>query len=130
MRIAFTIVLAGLIAGVTGTGALAGEQPSSSHQERYQFCMVESGLNCHEKFYGGDLPRARFQELGGLRPKVRLCVKDPKGTRRFKRRRPSKRFDIMFWSINPRVVGKHVTTWRVKGKVVGRWRWRFLPEPE
>jgi hypothetical protein len=26
--------------------------------------------------------------------------------------------------------GLQLTTWQVKGKVVGRWRWRVVPEPE
>jgi hypothetical protein len=32
--------------------------------------------------------------------------------------------------IKYRTGGAHVTTWRVSGKVVARWHWRLVPEPE
>jgi hypothetical protein len=110
--------------------AAAGDQPSSSHDERFQFCMVESGPRCRERFVAGDLPYARFQDLSGRRTRVRVCVRDRQGRRCWRSKRPAKRYGFVTQRILYRTTGRHLTTWTVGGKVVGRWRWRVVPELE
>ena len=111
--------------GLVALGAAAA--PASA--ARYHGCMAESS-GCQHRFVAGDLPIARFQDASGRRTRVRVCVRDSEGTRCWRSRRPRKRFGFVTQIIKYRTGGAHVTTWRVRGKVVARWHWRLVPEPE
>jgi hypothetical protein len=120
--------LVALLVVLAAASAAAADGPGSSHHGRYRFCMAGSS-GCGHRFVGGDLPAARFEDRSGRRPRVRVCVRDRRGTRCLRARRPG-RSGVLAQSIAYRMVGPHVTTWRVRGEVVGRWRWRVVPEPE
>jgi hypothetical protein len=124
-------VLTGLLLALAAAEPAAAQvQPGSSHQERFGFCMSRGEFNCMRRVVEGDIPYAAFQDLSGRRTRVRVCVKDREGRRCWPRKRAAKAYDIIEVPILYRTTGKHLTTWRVKGKVVGRWRWRVRPEPE
>jgi hypothetical protein len=128
-----TGALAGLLAALAGlaagTPAAAAAEPGTSHGGRYRFCMLESS-GCSHRFVGGDLPSARFEDRSGARPRVQVCVRDRRGRRCWPAQRPRRPRAAVARHILYRTTGAHVTTWLVSGKVVGRWRWRVVPESE
>jgi hypothetical protein len=108
--------------------SLVAAQPAAAHeQKRFRTCMSKGGFTCAKRIEEGDIPYAAFKDRSGKRPRVRVCVKDREGRRCWPRRR-AKSGEILYEPILYRNTGKHVTTWRVNGKVVGRWRWRVVPE--
>jgi hypothetical protein len=118
-----------LIAVTVLAVSLVAAQPAAA-QKRFRTCMSKGGFSCAKRIEEGDIPYASFKDRSGKRPRVRVCVKDREGRRCWPRRRPAKSGAILYEPILYRTTGKHVTTWRVNGKVVGRWRWRVVPESE
>ena len=76
----------------------------------------------------GDIPYASFKDRRGRRPQVRVCVRDRDGRYCLPRQRPARRYGVLIQPVLYKNTGPQLTTWRVKGKVVGRWRWRVVPE--
>jgi hypothetical protein len=95
--------------------------------QRYQACMLV-GVACGRRVEEGDIPFARFRDRSGRRPRVRVCVRDRDGRYCLPRRRPPRRNGVLLQPVLYKNTGRQVTTWRVGGKVVGRWRWRVVPE--
>jgi hypothetical protein len=110
--------------------AAARVETGASDQPRFRACMGSGAFNCMRRVIEGDIPYATFQDRSGKRPRVRVCVRDREGRRCWPRQRPARRDGVVQIPILYRTTGKHVTTWRVKGKVVRRWHWRVKPEPE
>jgi hypothetical protein len=111
--------------------SIAVAQPAAAEaQKRFRTCMSKGGFTCAKHIEEGDIPYASFKDRRGKRPWVRVCVKDREGRRCWPRRRAPKGGKILYEPILYRTIGRHVTTWRVKGKVVGLWRWRVVSEPE
>jgi hypothetical protein len=108
---------------------VAAQPASAEAQKRFRTCMSKGGFTCAKRIVEGDIPYASFKDRSGKRPWVRVCVKDREGRRCWPRRR-ARSGAILYEPILYRTIGRHVTTWRVKGKVVGRWRWRVVSEPE
>ena len=111
--------------------APAGGDSSSARAEsqRYQACM-RVGTDCGRRVVEGDIPYASFKDRSGRRPKVRVCVRDRDGRYCLPRRRPPLRGGVLYQPVLYKNTGRQLTTWRVDGKIVGRWRWRVVPEPE
>ena len=61
---------------------------------------------------------------------MRVCVRDRDGRYCLPRRRPARRYGVLYQPVLYKNTGRQLTTWRVNGKIVGRWRWRVVPEPE
>jgi hypothetical protein len=78
----------------------------------------------------GDIPYASFKDRSGRRPLVRVCVRDRDGRYCLPRQRPARRYGLLYQPVLYKNTGPQLATWRVKGKVVGRWRWRVVPESE
>ena len=109
--------------------APAGGVAASDHLDakRYRTCMhVASGCGRHVE--EGDIPYARFRDRSGNRPRVRVCVRDRDGRYCLPRRRAPRSKGVLYQPVLYKNTGKQLTTWHVKGKVVGRWRWRVVPE--
>jgi hypothetical protein len=94
---------------------------------RYHTCM-RVGTECGRRVEEGDIPYASFRDRSGARPRVRVCVRDRDGRYCLPRLRPARRRALLYQPVLYKNTGPQVTTWRVKGKVVGRWRWRVVPE--
>jgi hypothetical protein len=109
---------AGSAGGVTASDAVRAE--------RFETCM-QVGSQCGRRVEEGDIPYARFKDRSGRRPRVRVCVRDRDGRYCLPRRRP-RLGGVLFQPVLYKNTGIQVTTWRVKGRVVGRWRWRVVPE--
>jgi hypothetical protein len=109
---------------------IAASPATAGSQKRFRTCMSKGGFTCTKRVVEGDIPYASFKDRSGKRPRVRVCVKDREGRRCWPRRRPAKSGAILYEPILYRTTGRHVTTWRVNGNVVGRWRWKVVPEPE
>jgi hypothetical protein len=121
-------VVATLVFAFTAPAALAnGPSASDAVQpQRFQTCMWVSG-GCGSRVEEGDIPFARLRDRSGRRPLVRVCVRDRDGRYCLTRRRPAPN-GVLFQPVLYKNTGRQVTTWRVKGRVVGRWRWRVVPE--
>jgi hypothetical protein len=59
---------------------------------------------------------------------LRVCLRDRDG--RSCQPRRARAHALLYQPVLYRNTGPQLTTWRVRGKVVGRWRWRVVPEPE
>jgi hypothetical protein len=107
----------------------AGGAAATDHLrgERYQTCM-RVGNDCGRRVEEGDIPFASFKDRGGGRPRVRVCVRDRDGRYCLPRRRPPRRNAVLTQPVLYKNTGAQLTTWSVNGKVVGRWRWRVVPE--
>jgi hypothetical protein len=111
--------------------AAAGGAPASDRSQagRYHTC-IRVGSDCGRRVVEGDIPYASFKDRSGRRPRVRVCVRDRDGRYCLPRRRPARRHGVLSQPVLYKNTGPQLTTWRVKGKVVGRWRWRVVAEPE
>jgi hypothetical protein len=113
--------------------ALAGGAPPATagaehlQAKRYHTCM-RVGTECSRRVEEGDIPYASFKDRSGRRPRVRVCVRDRDGRYCLRRQRPPGRRAVLYQPVLYKNTGPQVTTWRVGGKVVGRWRWRVTPE--
>jgi hypothetical protein len=116
-----TLVLA-LAAPASGASASDALQP-----KRFQTCM-RVGSECSRRVEEGDVPFASFRDRSGRRPRVRVCVRDRDGRYCLTRRRPARPNSVLYQPVLYKNTGPQLTTWRVKGRVVGRWRWRVVPE--
>jgi hypothetical protein len=126
------VLRGGLILAAIGF-AVAAAAPAAharaadaTHAKRYQTCM-RVGNDCSRRVEEGDIPFASFKDRRGGRARVRVCVRDRDGRYCLPRRRPP-RTGLLYQPVLYKNTGVQVTTWRVKGKVVGRWRWRVTPE--
>jgi hypothetical protein len=117
------LALAGL---ASATGAPAEIERHAAHNARFQTCML-AGTGCSHRVEEGDIPYARLKDRRGERPRVRTCVRDTDGKYCLPRARPGAN-GRLFQPVLYRNTGRHKTTWRVSGKVVGRWRWRVQPK--
>jgi hypothetical protein len=108
----------------------AGAAPASDHltAKRYQTC-IRVGEDCGRRVEEGDIPYASFRDRSGQRPRVRVCVRDRDGRYCLPRQRVP-RNGVLYQPVLYKNTGRQLTTWHVNGKVVGRWRWRVVPEPE
>ena len=125
-RILATLVFALVAAAAPAGGVSASDQLDGP---RYQACM-RVGSDCGRRVEGGDIPYARFKDRTGRRPLVRVAVRDRDGRYCLRARRPARRSGVLFQPVLYKNAGRQVTTWRVNGKIVARWRWRVVPEPE
>jgi hypothetical protein len=123
--LAFAVVAAGPAAG----GVPAGNPLQATQGQRYQTCMRVGG-DCGRRVEEGDIPYASFKDRSGRRPRVRVCVRDRDGRYCLPRRRPARPDAVLYQPVLYKNTGLQRTTWRVKGKVVGSWRWRVVPESE
>ena len=127
------LILAGLaltLAAITvPAGAAGGEDARAGRVDRFGTCM-RVGTECGRLVYEGDIPYASFRDRSGRRPLVRVCVRDREGRYCLARRRPPRRHGLLLQNVLYRNTGRHLTTWRVNGEVVGRWRWRVAPESD
>jgi hypothetical protein len=89
---------------------------------------MQVGIECGRRVEEGDIPYARFKDRSGRRPRVRVCVRDRGGRYCLPRRRPARRYGFLYHPVLYKNTGRQLTTWHVKGKMVGRWRWRVVPE--
>jgi hypothetical protein len=124
-------ILATLAFALAAASAPAGGAPAGDHleAERYQTC-IRVGADCGRRVEEGDVPYASFRDRSGRRPRVRVCVRDRDGRYCLPRRRPGRRYGVLYQPVLYKNTGAQLTTWQVKGKVVGRWRWRVVPESE
>ncbi len=122
-------ILATLVFALTVAAAPAGGVAASDHRDakRFRTCM-QVGTGCGRHVEEGDIPYARFKDRSGNRPRVRVCVRDRDGRYCLPRRRPPRSNGVLYQPVLYKNTGRQLTTWRVKGKVVGRWRWRVVPE--
>jgi hypothetical protein len=112
----------------TPAGSAGGGSARDTHQaKRFQTCM-RVGSECGRRVEEGDIPYASFRDRSGRRPRVRVCVRDRDGRYCLARRRPARPYALLYQPVLYKNIGVQVTTWRVKGRVVGRWRWRVVPE--
>jgi hypothetical protein len=118
-----TLVFALTAPAAPANGALASD---ALQPKRFQTCMWVGG-DCGRRVEEGDIPFASLRDRSGRRPRVRVCVRDRDGRYCLARRRPAPN-GRLFQPVLYKNTGPHVTTWRVKGRVVGRWRWRVVPE--
>jgi hypothetical protein len=124
-----------IVATIVGAAALApapavGDRATDRlGAERYQTCM-RVGSACGRRVEEGDIPYASFKDRSGRRPRVRVCVRDRDGRYCLPRRRPARRNGVLYQPVLYKNTGRQLTTWHVKGKIVGRWRWRVVPEAE
>ena len=111
--------------------ASAAGAPASDRSKagRYHTC-IRVGSDCGRRVVEGDIPYASFKDRSGRRPRVRVCVRDRDGRYCLPRRRPARCHGVLFQPVLYKNTGPQLTTWRVNGKVVGRWRWRVVSEPE
>jgi hypothetical protein len=121
-----TLVFALAVAAAPAGGVSASDRLAG---QRYQSCM-QVGSDCGRRVVEGDIPYARFKDRSGRRPRVRVCVRDRDGRYCLRRQRPARGSGVLFQPVLYKNTGRQLTTWRVNGKVVGRWRWRVVPEPE
>jgi hypothetical protein len=126
-----SVVLA--LAAVAAGGAPAGDASTGASRveragDRFATCM-RVGTTCGRRVVEGDIPYASFRDRTGARPRVRVCVRDRDGRYCLPRRRPP-RGGLLLQPVLYKNTGPQLTTWRVKAKVVGRWRWRVTQEPE
>lgn len=121
--------LTAVVVSVAAAEPAAARAESDVSQPRFRACMGGGNFDCMRRVIEGDIPYAVFRDRSGRRPWVRVCVRDREGRRCWPRQRAGKRGFVRI-PILYRTTGKHVTTWRVKGEVVRRWRWRVKPEPE
>jgi hypothetical protein len=121
-------VVASLVIALTGPAVPANDASASDavQSKRFQTCMWV-GSGCGRRVEEGDIPFASLRDRSGRRPRVRVCVRDRNGHYCLARRRPAPN-GRLFQPVLYKTTGPHVTTWRVKGRVVGRWRWRVVPE--
>jgi hypothetical protein len=124
-----TLTFAAAAAGPPAAGAPAGDHLQASQGKRYQTC-IRVGGDCGRRVEEGDIPYASFKDRRGRRPRVRVCVRDRDGRYCLPVRRPARRYGVLYQPVLYKNTGPQRTTWRVKGKVVGRWRWRVVPESE
>jgi hypothetical protein len=124
-------LLGTLALALAATATPAGGVPASDHAraERYHTC-IRVGADCGRRVEEGDIPYASFKDRSGRRPRVRVCVRDRDGRYCLPRRRPARRHAVLYQPVLYKNTGPQLTTWRVKGNVVGRWRWRVVPESE
>jgi hypothetical protein len=124
-------ILATLVLALAVAVAPAGGVPASERAQakRYQTC-IRVGVACGRRVEEGDIPYASFKDRSGRRPRVRVCVRDRDGRYCLPRRRPPRRYGVLYQPVLYKNTGAQLTTWRVKGRVVGRWRWRVVPESE
>jgi hypothetical protein len=117
------------LAVALAAGAPAGGVPTTDHlrAKRFHTCM-RVGSDCGRRVEEGDIPFASFKDRSGGRPRVRVCVRDRDGRYCLPRRRPPRAGAFLYQPVLYKNTGAQVTTWRVGGKVVGRWRWRVVPE--
>jgi hypothetical protein len=87
-----------------------------------------AGGGCSRRVEEGDIPYASFRDRRGRRPRVRVCVRDRDGRYCLPRRRPPRRNGVLLQPVLYKNTGPQLTSWRVGGRVVGRWRWRVVPE--
>ena len=120
----FTILAFALAAGAPPAAGAAATD--SVRAGRFQTCM-QVGTDCGRRVEEGDIPYANFRDGSGRRPRVRVCVRDRDGRYCLPRWRPP-RNGVLSLPVLYKNIGSQVTTWRVKGKVVGLWRWRVVPE--
>ena len=73
-----------------------------------------------------------FALAAAAAPAGGVSASDRLDSRRYclRRRRPARRGGVLFQPVLYRNTGRQLTTWRVNGKIVGRWRWRVVPEIE
>ena len=114
------------VAAAPAAGAPASD---SAEAKRYQTC-IRVGSDCGRRVEEGDIPYASFKDRSGRRPLVRVCVRDRDGRYCLPRQRPARRYGLLYQPVLYKNTGPQLATWRVKGRVVGRWRWRVVPEPE
>jgi hypothetical protein len=124
-----TLAFAVAAAGPSAAGAPAGDHLRASQSKRYQTC-IRVGSDCGRRVEEGDIPYASFKDRSGRRPRVRVCVRDREGRYCLPRRRPARRYGVLYQPVLYKNTGPQRTTWLVKGRVVGRWRWRVVPESE
>jgi hypothetical protein len=123
-------MLATLACALGMAAAPAGVPASDLVQaKRYQTC-IRVGTDCGRRVEEGDIPYASFKDRSGRRPRVRVCVRDRDGRYCLPRRRPARRYGVLYQPVLYKNTGQQLTTWQVKGEVVGRWRWRVVPESE
>jgi hypothetical protein len=121
--------LASAAAVAGGPPAPAGDHAQASQGKRYQTC-IRVGADCGRRVEEGDIPYASFRDRSGRRPRVRVCIRDRDGRYCLPVRRPPRRHGVLNQPVLYKNTGLQRTTWLVKGKVVGRWRWRVVPESE
>jgi hypothetical protein len=123
-----------VIAALLAVGATAGAAPAGADRpatddvraKRFHACM-RVGTECSRRVEEGDIPYASIKDRSGGRPRVRVCVRDRDGRYCLPRRRPP-RNGTLYQPVLYKNTGSQLTTWHVGGKVVGRWRWRVVPE--
>jgi hypothetical protein len=115
-------------AGLASTaGAPAAELDSHvSKNQRFKTCMVV-GVGCGHRVEEGDIPYARLKDRRGRSPRVRTCVRDSEDKYCLPRERAGANGRLV-QPVLYQNTGRQKTTWRVNGKVVGRWRWRVVPK--
>jgi hypothetical protein len=119
------LVVLTLAAGTPSAGGVAATDDDQA--KRYRTCM-RVGSDCGRRVEEGDIPFASFRDRSGGRPRVRVCVRDRDGRYCLRRQRPPRRNAVLYQPVLYKNTGRQLTTWHVKGKVVGRWRWRVTPE--
>ena len=97
--------------------------------KRYETC-IRVGSNCGHRVEEGDIPYASFKDRSGGRPLVRVCIRDRDGRYCLPRQRPAQRHGRLYQPVLYKNTGPQLATWRVEARVVGRWRWRVVPESE
>jgi hypothetical protein len=108
----------------------AGVPASDSAKAKLYQTRIRVGSDCGRRVEEGDIPYASFKDRSGRRPLVRVCVRDRDGRYCLSRQRPARRYGLLYQPVLYKNTGPQLATWRVRGEVVGRWRWRVVPESE
>jgi hypothetical protein len=111
--------LAGLLLAVPTTAGAA---------KRFRGCVAESS-GCKHKFFGGDLPVIRFEDLRKAGTAYRVCVRRVGYAKHCVSRSTGKAgrwHTAGTWNIGG--TGPHIARWYVNGTQVARWKFRVVSE--